>query len=550
MMDYFKFFAHVSHCYNQQIAGFLCTEIINLLQQYYSILNPEMRTTLVTSLKVMRNKETAQASQVLPVLLKLFKCKDKSLRKYLHSIVIADMKLINKSAKNHGVNKKLQNFILGLLQEPNEDAARRSLNVMIELYKRHIWNDDKTVNSIWAGCEHQNPKIVAASCKFFLILDYDHQSESESDSSDEDPNQLLAKHKGGIMTNAKKEKFKRAAKAYKRKEERRNRIHTGTDFLPIDILYDPQASAERLFSKLKKSNDKYDVKLLMLRLVSRLIGRHNLLILSFYPYVLRYLNSHDKDKVGEIFAMIIESCHDLVPPEEMRPVLERIINNYVTDYCSPMHITIGLNAIREILLRMPLALDSAQVEYLTDFRGNRNKSVRAAAKSLINYFRDVCPQMLPKKLVGRFTEVKASDVKMYGERQIATDIDGAELLREGADIATQRFLTDEDMKKIRLLKLKNATKHVDRKRFRDSDSEESKFEKESEEDYDSESQDAEEMGEDEMSASVSSAEAKRLIALSGEKALKRPLGAESSEEEDYGMEAGESDMMDEMGESE
>jgi len=59
------------------------------------------------------------------------------------------MKLINKQAKNHGINKKLQNFILGLLQEPNEDSARRSLSVMIELYKRHIWNDDKTVNAIW-----------------------------------------------------------------------------------------------------------------------------------------------------------------------------------------------------------------------------------------------------------------------------------------------------------------------------------------------------------------------------------------------------------------
>jgi protein SDA1 len=44
-------------------------------------------------------------------------------------------------------------------------------------------------------------------------------------------------------------------------------------------LYDPQACAEKLFGKLKKSNDKYDVKLLMLRLVSRLIGRHNLMIL-------------------------------------------------------------------------------------------------------------------------------------------------------------------------------------------------------------------------------------------------------------------------------
>jgi protein SDA1 len=136
-------------------------------------------------------------------------------------------------------------------------------------------------------------------------------------------------------------------------------VHTGTDFLPIDTLYDPQACAEKLFGKLKKSNDKYDVKLLMLRLVSRLIGRHNLMILQFYPFVLRYLNSHDKEKIGEIFAMIIESCHDLVPPEDIKPIIEKIINNYVTDYCSAQHITIGLNATREILTRMPLALDAA-----------------------------------------------------------------------------------------------------------------------------------------------------------------------------------------------
>jgi len=85
---------------------------------------------------------------------------------------------------------------------------------------------------------------------------------------------------------------------------------------------------------MKKSNDKYEVKLLMLRLVSRLIGRHNLLILGFYPYVLRYLNSHEKDKIGEIFAMIIEACHDLVPPEDIKPVIERIINNYITEFCA------------------------------------------------------------------------------------------------------------------------------------------------------------------------------------------------------------------------
>jgi protein SDA1 len=104
-----------------------------------------------------------------------------------------------------------------------------------------------------------------------------------------------------------------------------------------------------LFNKLRKSNDRYEVKLLMMRLISRLIGRHSLLLPAFYPHLLRYLASHDKDKVGEIFAMIVESCHDLVTPEEIKPIIEKIISNYITEYCPNQHITIGLNAIREIL---------------------------------------------------------------------------------------------------------------------------------------------------------------------------------------------------------
>jgi len=32
--------AHISGVYKEQIAEYLCSEIINLLQQYYSIMNP------------------------------------------------------------------------------------------------------------------------------------------------------------------------------------------------------------------------------------------------------------------------------------------------------------------------------------------------------------------------------------------------------------------------------------------------------------------------------------------------------------------------------
>ena len=138
---------------------------------------------------------------VLPVFLKLFRCKDKELRKFLHGSIIKDLKDLNKKAKNTQVNKKLQNFILSLLQDPNEDAAKRALNVMIELYKRCVWNDEKTVNAIWTGgVLHANPKIVAAACKFFLILDYEYKSESSDSTDEQDAADLLKHHKGSKLT--------------------------------------------------------------------------------------------------------------------------------------------------------------------------------------------------------------------------------------------------------------------------------------------------------------------------------------------------------------
>lgn len=77
MDEYFKFMAHISGVFKEELAEYLCNEFINLLQQYYSILNPVMRMTLVTCLRIMRGKDIVSPSIVLPVLLKLFRCEDK-----------------------------------------------------------------------------------------------------------------------------------------------------------------------------------------------------------------------------------------------------------------------------------------------------------------------------------------------------------------------------------------------------------------------------------------------------------------------------------------
>ena len=57
-----------------------------------------------------------------------------------------------------------------------------------------------------------------------------------------------------------------------------------------------------------------------MNLVSRLIGCHRLLLLPFYSFLQRYLASHQR-AVTQILAYLIQACHELVPPDELMPVV-------------------------------------------------------------------------------------------------------------------------------------------------------------------------------------------------------------------------------------
>jgi hypothetical protein len=64
------------------------------------------------------------------------------------------------------------------------------------------------------------------------------------------------------------------------------------------------------------------------------------------------------------------------------------------------------------------------------------------------------------------------DEPVYGQQKLAFNVEGIELLKQGDNIVTERFLTDDDLKRIRILKLRKAVRQVDRKGFRSSDEEE------------------------------------------------------------------------------
>ena len=55
----------------------------------------------------------------------------------------------------------------------------------------------------------------------------------------------------------------------------------------LHLVHDAQGLAEKLFKSLRASKDRWEVQLMMMNLISRLIAVHELFILNFYPYLER-----------------------------------------------------------------------------------------------------------------------------------------------------------------------------------------------------------------------------------------------------------------------
>ena len=86
------------------------------------------------------------------------------------------------------------------------------------------------------------------------------------------------------------------------------------NFSALYLFNDPQSFVEKLFKQLEHSNERFEVRLMMMDLISKLMGIHQLFLFNFYPFLQRYLQPHQKD-VTKIMLYFAQSCHNLVPPE-------------------------------------------------------------------------------------------------------------------------------------------------------------------------------------------------------------------------------------------
>ncbi|KAI5679290.1 hypothetical protein M9H77_10240 [Catharanthus roseus] len=440
--DRVMFLAHVTPFYPNQLVQFP-KELVNFLQRSARTLPSGLRVHVIQALILLMNRKMVDMGDTLALFLELQTLGDRALRTLAFSHVVHSIRRMNQKHKNDPKNRALQNVLFSMLQQEDEAKAKRSLITLCDLHRRKVWFDDRTANAICTACFHSSSRIMIAALSFLLDFENIEDGDSDDSGSEDEPAtqqpQIVvnkealykASHKGTTSSKKKKKaKLQRVIRSMKKQQRLSSEKNSSNYYSPLNHLKDAQGFVEKLFSRLQSSNERFQVKMMMLQVISRTVGLHRLILLNLYPYLQRYVQPHQRE-VTSLLAAAVQCCHDMVPPDAVEPLFKQIVNQFVHDRSRTEAITVGLNVVREICLRMPLLMTEDLLQDLVLYRKSHEKSVSSAARSLLTLFREVCPSLLLKKDRGRPIDPKAKP-KAYGEASVATNVPGVELL-EGDD---------------------------------------------------------------------------------------------------------------------
>ena len=388
---------------------------------------------------LLRRKDIIDSAELLNTLFPiLVATPSKTLRTLLFQKILSDLRTSNSKSVNHRLNKTIQTALFNLLTSDRASAKGIwAVKITRELWKRQIWTDAKAVEIMKEAALADNEKVIGSGVRFFLGGDKERE-ELEDDSSDEEAGIDIGKlkHQAGINKKSRKTKksLEEAVKKVKKTEKKKNQPHP-LNFSALHLLHDPQGFAETLFSKhLQNSKSRLNLeqKLLVLQLVSRLVGLHKLSVISLYSYFIKYLTPR-QPSVTTFLACLAQATHSLVPPDALEPLVQKIANEFVSEASASEIASAGLNAIREICVRQPLAMNDTLLQDLVMYRKSKDKGTMMAAKGLLSLYREVGADLLKKRDRGKTATmgIKSGSIKerRFGEEE-AGGIEGLELLEE------------------------------------------------------------------------------------------------------------------------
>lgn len=414
----------LSHCLplypNHEIRSSFCGQLLFLLQNFYDHLDAHLRKVLVQSLILLRNRKVVTSLELLPTFFQLFQCPDKTLRATLYSHILNDLIRCN-TELSQKQNTQLRNFMyhVALSVADTQDAdkpdqfmpvacstlSRKAVSLLMDLYRRRVWNDPKTANVLAETCFSEDGNIVIGSLRFFIDIQYRREEEEAAGESVANLTDKVTK-----LEQSRNSKTGKKDKKLKRMQERKRKAEElvsdataidGSLFGALEELFSPQRFAERLFAVLRTSKHPFETRLLYMNVISRTLACHKVYLGNFFPFMQKYMRPHQK-YVTQILAYCVQAVHEDVPVEEpLQGILKCLCDEFISDRSGPESMAVGLNAVRMMCSRQPEVMTQEVLNDLVLYKKDRHKSVVVAARGLIGVFREKNPELLHKRDRGR-----------------------------------------------------------------------------------------------------------------------------------------------------
>ncbi|UKJ89148.1 hypothetical protein MACJ_002395 [Theileria orientalis] len=359
----------------------LCLKLIELIKEFRSVMDGKMIRMVIKSTFTLRTKKQIDLETILVEWLELLDLNDKEQRKKLYNYIVKDLALISTKSKNRQAVKNLQQLLFEkIYKNTNLNIRLLSCCIIIELYRRNVWNDLYTLNQLCELCKCQNPKI-ALSAIYFLLSTKNHYHVTFEAASTDSP--------GSANTEATQQVDPPVT-------------HSLSHILDI---YEPFKLVETLLDRCTKNHFQYQHKLVALKLAAVVINKHKLTVPNFYSYLSKYLH-HKQPLVTRVLLVFVISVYSGLDSGLVEPLVRKIVDDFIAYDRSDDMITIGVNTIRELCNKLPEVLSEDTLNYLVEFKNYKSKNVSASVKSLINTYRKLDPKKLNKASRGKDANVQ------------------------------------------------------------------------------------------------------------------------------------------------
>ena len=149
----------------------------------------------------------------------------------------------------------------------------------------------KTVNVIVTACHVKVTKVMVTALKFFLGSDTPEEekgSDSESEDEDVKARKLVQASQVNKKTGKKAKKLEKALAMLRKSKKKQKPV--SFNFSAIHLINDPQGFAEKLFKQVETSTERFEVKLMMMKLDCTIGWHPSIDLVEFLP-VLTTLSS-------------------------------------------------------------------------------------------------------------------------------------------------------------------------------------------------------------------------------------------------------------------